>query len=318
MSPSPEVTATVTDEAILAHEAARPARQLDESAPTANEEAAKEAPPVASAAKPEMEPGGRAAPPPPEEAEKPTWRGSPPPTARSRTKSPSSAGGTAVPNGMRGRQVVGGGGCRGGAATATATTAAHPPQDGDDDDDDGGGDDNGGGGGTPEAASVDAASPIPFSVDEYPQLALDDSADHSGLASAFRRPLFGGGGGRAPPSCSRPLAIAYSHLAEATRLRRRAVRRRNATLAEYESLRDRFLRKERELSLANDELAVRERRAGAWTRKVFDLELEEPCEWRDGYERLRRYREERGRLPPSVKKARDEEERFVSAWLHRM
>ena len=88
--------------------------------------------------------------------------------------------------------------------------------------------------------------------------------------------------------------------------------------AEYESLRARFLKKKHELSLAEDELGEHDRRTGAWTRKVFDLELEEPCEWRNGYERLRRYREERGRLPPSVKKARDEEERSVSDWLHQM
>jgi hypothetical protein len=103
------------------------------------------------------------------------------------------------------------------------------------------------------------------------------------------------------------------------RLRRRAVRRRNATSAEYESVKSRYLKKKVELSMAESELGEHDRKTGAWTRKVFDLELEEPCEWRDGYERLRKYREERGRLPPSsVKKARDEEERSVSDWLHRM
>ena len=312
-SPSPH---DVTDEAIIAEEGADPAQQLDESSPPANEEAAEEErPPSATASASEPEPGpepGGGPTAPTEESDKPTAGGGPPPTARSRAKSPSvSARGTASPGGKLGRR----GGGRGDAAAATAT-ARPPPDDDDDDDNDA----------PPEAASTAGASasvssPMPFTADEYPQLVLDDSADHSGLATAFRRPLFGGadgGGGGGTPACSRPLAIAYSHLADASRLRRRAVRRRNATLAEYESLRARFLKKKHELSLAEDELGEHDRRTGAWTRKVFDLELEEPCEWRNGYERLRRYREERGRLPPSVKKARDEEERSVSDWLHQM
>jgi hypothetical protein len=316
---SPSSPHDVTDETIIAEEEAahHPAQQLDESSPPPpianNEEAAEEeeerppgsAPAAASEPGPEPEPGGGPTAP---------TKDTPPPPARSRAKSPSvSAGGGGGKRGGRG-------GGRGDAAAATtATTAtARPPPEGDDHDDD---DD------APEAAAANAAacassasSPIPFSTDEYPQLELDDSVDHAGLATAFRRPLFGGGGaGPSPACCSIPLTIAYSHLADAMRLRRRAVRRRNATSAEYESVKSRYLKKKVELSMAESELGEHDRKTGAWTRKVFDLELEEPCEWRDGYERLRKYREERGRLPPSsVKKARDEEERSVSDWLHRM
>ena len=304
---SPSSPHDVTDEAILAEEEAAqyPAQQLDESSPPPPANVAEEEERLPAASPPEPEPGGGRPPAPTKEADEPTAR-------RSRaisTPSVSSAGGTAFPGGVkRGRR----GGGRGDAPAATATARPPPDDDGDDDDDDDDDDD------PPDAAAVASASssPIPFSADEYPQLEIDDSVDHAGLATAFRRPLFGGA---SAARCSRPLTIAYSHLADAARLRRRAVRRRNATLAEYEALRTRFLKKKVELSVAEGELGEHDRKTGAWTRKVFDLELEEPCEWREGYERLRRYREERGRLPPtSVKKARDEEERSVSDWLCKM
>jgi hypothetical protein len=164
-----------------------------------------------------------------------------------------------------------------------------------------------------------ANDPIPYSIEEFPELAHDDEIDHSRLANSFRRKLFPNDGAN-DNGISRPLVIAYSHLMATTKIRKRAQRRKNAVLLEYEVLREKYLEKKLELSLANDEVRGINRKVGAWTRTVFDLELVETCEWNDNYLRLRKYWEDNGgRLPPTnVKRAKDDEERFVSAWLQQM
>ena len=100
--------------------------------------------------------------------------------------------------------------------------------------------------------------------------------------------------------------------------RTKAQKRKNQVLGEYNRLRDKFLEKKLELSLANDEVKGHDKVVGAWARKVFDLELEEECSWNENYRKLREYRETHGRLPSHSKKAVDEEEKALSSWLDRM
>lgn len=152
---------------------------------------------------------------------------------------------------------------------------------------------------------------IPFTIEEHPQLSIDNTKDYTSLASSFKKPLYN--------EPSRSLEIAYSQQAAARRQRQCSQRKKNAILKEYNALRDKFLQKKLELSLANDEIRGHSHIVGAWTRKVFDLELEEePCPWNTNFGKLKEYKEEHGKLPPNIKKANGEDEKSLSMWLDRM
>jgi hypothetical protein len=150
---------------------------------------------------------------------------------------------------------------------------------------------------------------IPFDLEQHPQLALD-TRDHSSLANSFARPLFS----PTDHNTSEPLRIAYSHRHFHATKRKIAASKRNQIQDEFDKLRDKYLQKKLELSLANEEVARLTKETGGWTKKVFDLELVEPCQWNDNLERLRRFKEERGCLP-NRSRCESGEERELSDWL---
>jgi hypothetical protein len=168
--------------------------------------------------------------------------------------------------------------------------------------------------------TVDANQPspeaIPFTIETYPQLVIDDSADYSHLATSLTHPLFPPN----DPSTSLPLQIAYSHHQAVKHQRKIAQAKKNSVLDEFKKIREKYLEKKLELSLADDDVQRCNRLAGAWTRKVFDLELEEPCAWNENLKRLRRYKEENdGRLPPKAPgKALEGEERELALWIEKI
>eukprot|EP00581_Thalassiosira_minuscula_P007330 CAMPEP_0183702944 /NCGR_PEP_ID=MMETSP0737-20130205/874_1 /TAXON_ID=385413 /ORGANISM="Thalassiosira miniscula, Strain CCMP1093" /LENGTH=692 /DNA_ID=CAMNT_0025929633 /DNA_START=43 /DNA_END=2118 /DNA_ORIENTATION=- len=157
-----------------------------------------------------------------------------------------------------------------------------------------------------------APPPLPYTEEEYPQLKLDTQRDHSALVDSFQKPLF------QPANASEPLRIAYSHHRASSSARRSAQLKKNRVVHEYNALREKLTRKKLELSLANDEVSSLAAKAGTWTRKVFDLELEEDCTWNRNYQKLCLYKEEHGRLPPTSKKCKDEEEKVLASWLDRI
>lgn len=155
-----------------------------------------------------------------------------------------------------------------------------------------------------------AAAAIPFSTEEFPQLTLDENNDYGDLATSFKKPLF--------DTPNRPLEIAYSQHNAAKYQRKLAQQKKNAILVEYHKLKAKFQEKKLELSLANDEVRGHTQKVGAWTRKVFDLELEEDCTWNSNFRNLKEYKDVHGKLPPSVKKAKSEQEKALATWLDRM
>jgi hypothetical protein len=168
----------------------------------------------------------------------------------------------------------------------------------------------------PNKSPTPPSAPIEFNVEEYPQLAMDPNQDYSHLAGSFTQPLF-------PPeddaSTSKPLQIAYSHQAVALHARSVAQSKKNIVLDEYKRIREKYLQKKLELSLANDEVKKCNQEAGMWTKKVFDLELEEPCEWNDKLNMLRKYKEEHDKLPPkNVSRCEDGDEKELAVWLEKM
>lgn len=159
------------------------------------------------------------------------------------------------------------------------------------------------------------AEPIPFTTEDYPQLAIDQTLDDSNLATSFIRPLFHPEGA----TTSKPLQIAYSHQAVASHERTIAQCKKNVVLDEYKRIREKYLQKKLELSLANDEVEKCNKDAGAWTKKVFDLELEEPCEWNDMLEKLKRYKDEYNKLPPkNISRCEEGDEKELAKWLEGM
>ena len=148
---------------------------------------------------------------------------------------------------------------------------------------------------------------LPFTLEEYPQLALDEGVDYSDLAVAFKKPLF------ADPS--RPLKIAYSQQKQVLSERAKAQTKKNKALNEYNKVRERYLQKKLALSLADDAVKEVSAKAGSWTRKVFDLELLEECEWNANLQKLKEYKELHGKLPPSVNKATTDEERTLAIFV---
>ncbi|KAL7546989.1 hypothetical protein ACHAWF_010306 [Thalassiosira exigua] len=161
-----------------------------------------------------------------------------------------------------------------------------------------------------DEGSVEVAAA--YDPTEFPELALDDFdvLDRSEYAGSFVRPLF--------DEPTPALEIAYSHRRAAASERAKAQRKKNRILNECNKLRARYQEKRLELSLAHDAVREKSRECGAWTRKVFDLELEEECPWNDHYKKLIRYKEETGRLPPHAKKCETEEEKMLSQWLDRI
>jgi hypothetical protein len=157
--------------------------------------------------------------------------------------------------------------------------------------------------------------PIAFASNDYPELAIDPSQDYSHLASSFTRPLF-------PPSdppTSKPLQIAYSHQAAAQHARQTAQSKKNSVFDEYKRIRDKYIEKKLELSLANDEVEKCNKEEGAWTKKVFDLELVEPCDWNEKLEMLRKYKEANDKLPPkNPSRCEEGDEKELAKWLERM
>ena len=146
---------------------------------------------------------------------------------------------------------------------------------------------------------------IEFSTDEFPQLAVDEHGEYSELAGAFTEPLF------AEPS--RPLEIAYSQQTKMDYQRKIAQQKKADILKECKKLREKLQEKKLALSLANDEIKDCNKQLGTWTRKVFDLELEEPCEWNTNYQKLSAYKQQHGKLPS--KKTQDEDEKALFVWL---
>lgn len=157
--------------------------------------------------------------------------------------------------------------------------------------------------------------------------------DYSHLAHSFKRPLFNNATSLSSTttntaiSPSVPLHIAYTHHTNASNLHKRARQKSNALSKECKLLEEKLQKKQQELSLVNEELKRHTRAVGAWTRKVFDLELSEPCEWNMKYGKLKEYTERNhGRLPsPSLlddtidsNSKDDEEGRMLAAWLDGM
>ena len=156
---------------------------------------------------------------------------------------------------------------------------------------------------------------IEFNTEEYPQLSMNPTEDHSHLAASFTRPLFP----PTDPATSKPLQIAYSHHAVARHARRVAQFKKKKVLDEYKRIREKYLEKKLELSLANDEVKKHNKEAGAWTKKVFDLELKEPCQWNEKLEKLRRYKEDNDKLPPkNIHRCKEGDEKELAKWLEQM
>ena len=126
-----------------------------------------------------------------------------------------------------------------------------------------------------------------------------------------------------------PLQIAYTNYTNASKLRKCTQQKSNALLKACKLLEEQLQQKRRELSLANEELNLHTRTVGAWTRHVFDLELNEPCEWNANYRKLMEcVKRNNGKLPPSLlditmantnrEDDDDDEERILAVWLDGM
>mmetsp|Transcript_11574 Transcript_11574/g.17699 ORF Transcript_11574/g.17699 Transcript_11574/m.17699 type:complete len:439 (-) Transcript_11574:51-1367(-) len=146
---------------------------------------------------------------------------------------------------------------------------------------------------------------IEFFADEYPQLAIDEQRDYSELAGAFTKPLF--------EEPSRPLEIAYSQQKKLDYEKKIAEQKKVDMAKECQQFREKLQEKKLALSLANDEVKECNKKLGAWTRKVFDLELEESCEWNKNYQKLSAFKQQYGKIPS--RKSQDEEEKSLSVWL---
>ncbi|KAL7472083.1 hypothetical protein ACHAXS_012407 [Conticribra weissflogii] len=152
-------------------------------------------------------------------------------------------------------------------------------------------------------------TPIPFTLEEHPELQLDDSQDHSKLVHAFKQPLF-------PKDPSQSLAIAYSHHRASKAERSKIRKKKLSLLSELETLRNQFYAKKAELLQANALLKQSSQTVGKWTRKVFDLELAEPCTWNSKLEKLREYVQLHGGPPEHSKKVKgDDTEKALVTWI---
>ena len=142
---------------------------------------------------------------------------------------------------------------------------------------------------------------LPFTIEEYPDLEMDETEDHGNLVHAFKEPLF-------PKDPSPVLAIAYSHHAAAVEQRKRMRQKKKDALKELQRLRQEFYRQKQKLLDVNAALKRSSQNVGRWTRKVFDLELQEPCPWNDKLRKLREYVHAHGVAPEHIKKTKGSDE----------
>ena len=131
--------------------------------------------------------------------------------------------------------------------------------------------------------------PPPFSLEEYPTLAIDTSKDYSSLVKKFKAPLF--------KDPSPPLAIAYSHQEFAASERMLLHSKKHEILARLDAIRRQFAETKAELLNLNEHLKNNSQKTGGWTHKVFELELEEPCLWNGKLKRLNEFVERYGIVP---------------------
>lgn len=155
-----------------------------------------------------------------------------------------------------------------------------------------------------EAAEAIAELPrgIPFNLSEYPDLqeVFDSSQNnhnighdnnHTHLVRAFREPLF-------PKDPSPRLAIAYSHRTASVLERDHIKQQKQQILQELQDIRSQFAVKKQELLDTNSRLRASSQKVGAWTRKVFDLELKEPgCAWNEKFAALQEYVAAHNKIP---------------------
>lgn len=152
--------------------------------------------------------------------------------------------------------------------------------------------------------SIAAALPrgIPFDPSDYPDLQHFDAVhndrngnnndnQHTHLVRAFREPLFS-------KDPSPVLSIAYSHRTASTVERVHIKQQKKIVLQELQDLRSKFAEKKQELLNINSRLRASSLKVGAWTRKVFDLELKEPgCAWNEKLASLQEYVATHNKIP---------------------
>ena len=137
-------------------------------------------------------------------------------------------------------------------------------------------------------------TPPPFTLEEYPTLAIDTSKDYSSLVNKFKTPLF--------KDPSPPLAIAYSHQDVAASERTLLHSKKHEILARLDAIRRQFAETKAELLNLNEHLKNNTQKTGGWTHKVFELELAEPCSWNDKLKRLKEFNDRYGVVPSNTTK----------------
>lgn len=149
-----------------------------------------------------------------------------------------------------------------------------------------------------EATAAILPRGIPFNPSDYPELQIDYTApttttqnNHSNLVRAFREPLF-------PNDPSPVLAIAYSHRTASVLERDHIKQQKKQILQELHDIRSEFAAKKQQLLVMNSRLKASSQKVGAWTRKVFDLELKEPgCAWNGKFASLQEYVATHNKVP---------------------
>ncbi|KAL7487186.1 hypothetical protein ACHAW6_012781 [Cyclotella cf. meneghiniana] len=132
--------------------------------------------------------------------------------------------------------------------------------------------------------------PPPFTIDEYPTLALDPSTDYSSLVNAFKEPLF--------KDPSPPLQLAYAYRDHALAQRSYLHDKKTDIVERLDAIRRQFAATKAELINLNLLLKQNSQKVGGWTHKVFELELtEKPCGFNEKLEKLREFVERYGVLP---------------------
>jgi hypothetical protein len=149
---------------------------------------------------------------------------------------------------------------------------------------------------TPLDEAMAAVPPrgIPFDPSDYPELQIDCTATqnyHSNLVRAFREPLF-------PKDPSPVLAIAYSHRTASALERDHIKQQKKQIVQELQAIRSEFAAKKQQQLAMNSRLKASSQKVGAWTRKVFDLELKEPgCAWNEKFASLQEYVATHDKIP---------------------
>ena len=150
-----------------------------------------------------------------------------------------------------------------------------------------------------EATAAVLPRGIPFNLSDYPELQIDYTTttttttqnNHSNLVRAFREPLF-------PKDPSPILAIAYSHRTVSALERDHIKQQKKQIVQELQAIRSEFAAKKQQLLAMNSRLKASSQKVGAWTRKVFDLELKEPgCAWNEKFASLQQYVATHNKIP---------------------